>query len=68
MDKETLEVIRQLPYYNPNVTTDEYVLTCLIPNTTTYVYGNKLHILTKDGGMLIIDLRDVDGDLAPFHS
>jgi len=66
MDKETTGVIRQLPYFNPNVTKEDNLVLDLGNNATVYVYGNKLKIITKDGGMLIIDLRDVDSDLAPF--
>lgn len=65
MDKDTTEVIRQLPYYNPSVTQED-VIRCMINNAQVYVYGNKVKILTAQGGMLIIDLRDVQGDLTPF--
>lgn len=65
MDKETLEVIHQLPYFNPNVT-NELDIKCLLPNALVYIYGNKLKILPNDGGMLIIDINNVIDDIAPF--
>lgn len=65
MDHETKEVINQLSYFNPNVT-NEYELRSLLPNAVVYLYGNKLKITGIGGGMLIIDIRDIVGDIAPF--
>ena len=65
MDKETTQIISKLPV----LVEDDYLNVKMMQyNSKAYIHGNQLRLMLNTGGMLIIDLRDVDGDIAPFHS